>query len=64
LEDTHERLSSSYKTITVLEQRLKTTVKLVIFLAALLAVRLALMVLGFILYAKGVKIPRWMDILL
>lgn len=29
-----------------------------------LALRMAGMVAGYILYAKGIKLPRWLDILL
>jgi hypothetical protein len=33
-------------------------------LGAILAVRVVTMILGYILYAKGIRLPRWLDILL
>jgi uncharacterized membrane protein YpjA len=38
--------------------------KVVLVLAIILVIRLAGMVTGYILYAKGIKLPRWLDILL
>jgi uncharacterized membrane protein YpjA len=38
--------------------------KVVLVLALILVIRLAGMIAGYILYAKGVKLPRWLDILL
>jgi uncharacterized membrane protein YpjA len=36
----------------------------VIVLATILLIRFIGMIAGYILYAKGVKLPRWLDILL
>jgi hypothetical protein len=33
-------------------------------LGVILLLRLISMVVGYILYAKGIKLPRWLDILL
>lgn len=58
------QLSDSYRTLTAYEERLRTQGKVVMALLAVLGVRLAGMVAGYILYAKGIRLPRWLDILL
>jgi hypothetical protein len=44
--------------------RLAAAVKWVITLALVLALRFIGMIAGYVLYARGVKLPRWFDILL
>lgn len=60
----NEQLMDSYETITKYEQQLKTGKKVVLALAIVLLIMIAAKVLGYILYAKGIKVPRWLDILL
>ena len=60
----NEQLMDSYETITKYEQQLKTGKKVVLALAIVLLIMIAAKVLGYILYAKGIMLPRWLDILL
>lgn len=60
----NEQLNECYDTILIQKQKLKTRLTIVVTLMIILIVRTACMVLGFILYAKGIKLPRWLDILL
>lgn len=60
----NEELTSSYKTITLYEHKLKTRTKLVTALLIICFIRVAGMLLGYFLYWKGIKLPRWLDILL
>lgn len=60
----NEQLTASYANIERLETRLSESRRAAAALLAVLAVRLALMVAGYVLYAKGVRLPRWLDILL
>jgi hypothetical protein len=64
LESITERLSASSRTITALETQLKMWIKVCIALSALLILRLLALVIGIFLYAKGIPVPRWMDILI
>ena len=45
-------------------QRGVEQLKVLIILLSAIVVRSLAMVVGYILYAKGIKIPRWLDILL
>jgi hypothetical protein len=38
--------------------------KLMLILLAVVVLRIVAMIVGYILYAKGIKLPRWVDILL
>lgn len=46
------------------QTKLKTMTRVVVVLGIVLVVRYVGMVVGFVLYAKGVRLPRWLDILL
>ena len=60
----NEQLNNSYETITKYEAKLKFRLKLIAIFITILIVRTIGMVIGYILYAKGIKLPRWLDILL
>lgn len=60
----NEQLNESYVLIEQQKVQLKTRLKIVTVLAIILGTRILAMGLGFILYAKGIKLPRWLDILL
>lgn len=71
LKSINEELNDSYKTITQYEQeletrnrKLKSRAKIITILIIILVIRIALMLLGYFLYWKGIKLPRWLDILL
>ena len=57
-------LNNCYETITRYETKLKGLIKIVTILLSVIVIRLLGMVAGYILYAKGIKLPRWLDILL
>lgn len=60
----NEELSSSFETITRYEQQIKTKNKALTWLIIILLIMTAGKVAGYILYAKGIRLPRWLDILL
>jgi hypothetical protein len=57
-------LNSSHELITTYKTKLGIAIKWVIALAAIVVIRILAMVAGYIIYAKGIKLPRWLDILL
>jgi hypothetical protein len=57
-------LNGCYDTILRQQQRLIIKNKVLTVLIVLVGLRLIAMIIGFILYAKGFKLPRWLDILL
>jgi hypothetical protein len=60
----NEQLNNSHDRIKSYEAKLRKTIEWVIILATLLGIRILLMITGYILYSKGVVLPRWLDILL
>jgi hypothetical protein len=64
LTDINERLNSSNETIKTLEIRLQGAIKICMTLAVLIALRLLAMVVAYVIYLKGIPLPRWLDILL
>ena len=64
LQSINAELNSCYETITRYETKLKGLIKVLTILLSVIVVRLLAMVAGYILYAKGIKVPRWLDILL
>lgn len=60
----NEQLNASYETITRYEQKLRARTKVLVLLTLIVAVRLLLMLAGYALYFKGIRLPRWLDILL
>ena len=55
---------NSYLSIESLQSQLRARTKVVVVLGVIFGVMIALKIVGYILYAKGVKTPRWLDILL
>lgn len=64
LQSINAELNSCYETITRYETKLKGLMKVLVILLSAIVIRSLAMVVGYILYAKGIKIPRWLDILL
>ena len=60
----NEELITSYDSIARLEERVRTRTRVVIAFGVVFAVMIVLKIAGYILYAKGVKVPRWLDILI
>lgn len=60
----NEQLNDCYNTITIQKQKLKVRLTISLILLIILIIRTIGMIVGFILYAKGIKLPRWLDILL
>ena len=60
----NQLLSNSYETITRYEAQLKMKNKILTTLIIIFAVMILLKIAGYILYAKGIKVPRWIDILI
>lgn len=64
LENINDELNSCYMTITKYEQKLKIRMNIITVLLIILIIRIVCMIIGYIIYFKGIKLPRWLDILL
>ena len=60
----NEELISSYESIALLERKVKARGRIVLALGIVFGVMILAKIAGYILYAKGVSVPRWLDILL
>ena len=60
----NEQLNDCYTTMTRYEEKLRARGRLVALLGVILIARFFCMIAGYILYARGVHLPRWVDILL
>lgn len=60
----NEQLNDCLSTIEKQEQKLRTKSKCINVLFTIIIIRIILMIIGYILYIKGVSLPRWLDILL
>ena len=60
----NEELMISYSRITILEKEAKQKTKVLLVLLLIVFIRTVCMLIGYILYIKGIKLPRWLDILL
>lgn len=60
----NEELMSSYNSIARLELKVKSRGRIVLVLGIVFGAMICLKILGYILYAKGIKVPRWIDILI
>lgn len=60
----NEQLNDCYSTIEKQTLRLNTRAKVIAALLIILIIRTCLMICGYIIYAKGIRLPRWLDILL
>ena len=60
----NEKLNSCCMTITKQSLELKIKSRIINVLLAILILRTVGMIAGYIIYAKGIKLPRWLDILL
>lgn len=59
-----EQLDDCYDVIQAKTMQLEQAIEVCAILIFLLVVRIICMVIGFWLYVKGIKLPRWLDILL
>lgn len=64
LDSINNSLTHSYTIITNYESKIALQYKILVVLLIIIVARLLTMIIGYILMFKGVKIPRWMDILL
>ena len=64
LQTINEKLSDALKSLDDYKLKLHQRTATVIKLGAVLALLVLLKIVGYILYAKGIKLPRWLDILL
>ena len=60
----NEQLNNVYENLEAEHQKNKILMKVLATLIAILAIMILGKIAGYILYAKGVKLPRWLDILL
>lgn len=64
LTNINEELMTSYISIELLQRKVKTRSLVVLILGIVFGVMIVAKIVGYVLYAKGVKVPRWLDILL
>ena len=64
LDSINNSLNSSYETITRYETKLKIQCRVLAVLLIAIVIRIISMLIGYILYIRGIKVPRWLDILL
>ena len=64
LDSINNSLTHSYTIITNYENKIALQYKILVVLLIIIVARLLTMIIGYILMFKGVKVPRWMDILL
>ena len=60
----NEELTSCYDSIAKLESKVKSRGRIVLVLGIVFGVMILAKIAGYILYAYGIKVPRWLDILL
>lgn len=60
----NQELNDCYTNLTRYEVKLRTRTRIIIILGAIILIRLLGTAAGFVLMAKGVPVPRWVDILL
>lgn len=60
----NQQLNDSYKTITALEKKIAIKNNILTILIVILVIRTLGMFIGFLFYLKGIKLPRWLDIIL
>ncbi len=64
LQNINRELTATSQELMVYQMKLRGAIKWAAVLAGILIARLVSMIAGYILYARGVKLPRWLDILL
>ena len=64
LKSINEQLADCYSTIMLQQAQLRVHRKTVVILLSILIIRTLLMLAGFALYLKGIRLPRWVDIFL
>ena len=64
LQTINESLNNSYLTISKYEQKLKYKNKVLNILLIIVISRICTTVIGYSFYIKGIRLPRWLDILL
>ena len=64
LDSINNSLTHSYTIITNYESKIAMQYKILVVLLIIIVARLLTMIIGYILMFKGIKVPRWMDILL
>lgn len=60
----NSELSGCYKDIENYKRTLEERTVVLTWLAIFMVIRLLAVAIGYILYFKGIKVPRWLDILL
>ena len=60
----NEELMTCYDSIARLERRVESRGRIVLILGIVFLVMVLAKIAGYILYARGIKVPRWLDILL
>lgn len=60
----NESLNNSYLTISKYEQKIKDKNRTLNILLVIVIIRICTTVIGYGFYIKGIRLPRWLDILL
>lgn len=64
LQSINEQLNKSYENLTIYKHRLRQHQKALAALIIIFIILMAAKIVGYYLYAKGIKLPRWLDLLL
>ena len=64
LQSINEQLNTSYASLTIYKHRLQQHQKALAALIIIFIILMAAKLVGYYLYAKGIKLPRWLDLLL
>lgn len=64
LQSINEQLNKSYETLTIYKHRIKQQQKKLAVLIIIFTLLMVAKFVGYYLYAKGIKLPRWLDLLL
>ena len=60
----NEELTSCYDSIAKLESKVKSRGRIILVMGIVFGVMILAKIAGYVLYAYGIKVPRWLDILL
>lgn len=64
LKNINDSLNKSFETIAIYRHKLVHRMKVITVLMTIIVLMIIAKIIGYVLYAKGIKLPRWLDILM
>lgn len=64
LKNINDLLNKSFETIAIYRHKLVHRMKIITVLMTIIVLMIIAKIIGYVLYAKGIKLPRWLDILM